>query len=48
MAYILSDENVIEKEFGAYKGDDVISTDIFDMSQNGIIHKNIIDWLLEE
>ena len=24
----------------------VISTDTFDMSQNGIIHKNIIDWLL--
>lgn len=26
----------------------VISTDTFDLSQNGIIHKNIIDWLLEE
>ena len=25
----------------------VISTDTFDLSQNGIIHKNIIDWLLE-
>lgn len=54
VAYILSDENVIEREFGAYKGigDNypkyVISTDTFDMSQNGIIHKNIIDWLLEE
>jgi len=53
VAYILADDDVIEREFGVYKGIDdnypkyVISTDTFDMSQNGIIHKNIIDWLLE-
>lgn len=26
----------------------VISTDTFDMSHDGITHKNIIDWLLDE
>ena len=26
----------------------VISTDKFDMSQDGTIHKNIINWLLEK
>lgn len=54
VAYILFDESVIEREFGSYnKIDDnypkyVITMDKFDFSQNGIIHKNIIDWLLEE
>ena len=44
---------VIERESGVYKNIEdnypkyVISTDTFDMSQNGIIHKNIIDWLLD-
>lgn len=54
VCFLLGDnENVINREFGAYKGIDdnypkyVISTDNFDMSQDGIIHKNIIDWLLE-
>ena len=54
VAYVLSDESVINREFNAYKKIDdnypkyVISMDKFDMSQNGIIHKNIIDWLLEK
>lgn len=54
VCYILSDDSVIDREFGAYKEIDdnypkyVISMDKFDFSQNGIIHKNIIDWLLEE
>ena len=54
VAYILSDESVIRREFDAYKKIEdnypkyVISMDKFDFSQNGIIHKNIIDWLLEE
>ena len=54
VAYILADDEVIEREFGAFKSIDdnypkyVISTDTFDMSQYGIIHKNIIDWLLEK
>lgn len=52
VTYMLSTDDVIEREFGAYKNIDdnypkyVISTDTFDMSQNGIIHKNIIDWIL--
>ena len=54
VAYILSDESVITREFGAYKRIEdnypkyVLSMDKFDLSQNGIIHKNIIDWLLEK
>ncbi|MDO5568847.1 MAG: ATP-binding protein [bacterium] len=54
VAFILADDSVIEREFGVYKGIDdnypkyVITTDKFDMSQNGIIHKNILEWLLEE
>lgn len=53
VAYILSDESVVEREFGAYRNIEdnypkyVISMDQFDFSQNGIIHKNIIDWLLD-
>ncbi len=54
VCYYLSDERIINREFGVYDNvkDNypkyVISMDKFDMSQNGIIHKNIIDWLLEE
>ena len=54
VAYVLADESVIEREFGVYKNIQdnypkyVISTYTFDMSQDGIIHKNIIDWLLEK
>ena len=54
VTFILADESVIEREFGAYNNiaDNypkyVISTDTNDFSQNGIIHKNIIDWLLEK
>lgn len=54
VAYLLSDDKVIKREFGAY--DDVpdnypkyvLSLDKIDFSQNGIIHKNIIDWLVEK
>lgn len=54
VAYILSDESVVKREFDAYKKIEdnypkyVISMDKFDFSRNGIIHKNIIDWLLEK
>jgi len=54
VAFILADDTVINREFGAFDNIDdhypkyVISTDKFDMSQNGIIHKNVIDWLLEK
>ena len=52
VAYQLSDD-IIDREFGEFDNINdhypkyVISTDKFDLSQNGIIHKNIIDWLLE-
>ena len=54
VAYILADTSVIEREFGAYKAIEdnypkyVLTMDKADFSQEGIIHKNIIDWLLEE
>ena len=54
VAYILADDKVIDREFGVYKGigDNypkyVLTMDKFDFSQDGIIHKNVIDWLLEE
>ena len=54
VAYSLENESVIEREFGAYNGIDdevpkyVLSLDKKDLSRNGIIHKNIIDWLLEK
>lgn len=52
VVYQLNDENM-EREFGVYNNINdnypkyVISTDTLDLSQNGVIHKNIIDWLLE-
>lgn len=51
VTFHLSD-GIIEREFGVYKNIQdnypkyVISCDTFDFSQNGIIHKNIIDFLL--
>ena len=53
VAYLLADDNVINREFGAYNGINdnypkyVLSMDKLDFSQNGIIHKNVIDWLDE-
>lgn len=54
VAYLLASEDTIEREFSAFNEitDNyekyVISLDRVDFSSNGIIHKNIIDWLLEE
>lgn len=54
VAYILSDDSVVKREFDIYKKIQdnypkyVFSMDKFDFSQDGIIHKNIIDWLLEK
>ena len=54
VAFSLEKENVIQREFGAYDGitDNVpkyvISLDKENLSRDGIIHKNIIDWLLEK
>lgn len=54
VADYLSSDEVIEREFGAYKNiaDNfpkyVITMDKMNYSRDGIIHKNIIDWLLEK
>lgn len=53
VTYLLESDKVQEREFGAFKDIDdnypkyVLSLDRADFSKNGIIHKNIIDWLLE-
>ena len=53
VAYLLADQQVIDREFEVLKklSDNypkyVLSMDLFDFSQEGIIHKNIVDWLLE-
>ncbi len=54
VAYLLESKKTEEREFNAYKDINdnypkyVLSLDKTDFSQNGIIHKNIIDWLLEK
>ena len=51
VCYSLNEEN-LDREFGAFSNINdnfpkyVISMDELDFTQNGIIHKNIIDWLL--
>lgn len=53
VAYYLSDENVIEREFGAFNSVSdqypklVLSMDQMDFSRDGIRHQNIIEFLLE-
>ena len=52
VTYILADERTIEREFGVYRevSDNfpkmVISMDQFDLSREGVLHKNIIDFLM--
>lgn len=54
VAYYLHDQNVIDREFGAFEGiaDNypkyVISFDKADFSREGIIHKNVLKFLMEE
>ena len=54
VAYLLAADETIAREFGAYKSirDNfpkyVVSLDEFDMSRNGIKHRNIRDFLLME
>lgn len=53
-AYLLDSEVTIEREFGAYQTikDNypkyVISADRIPLSRDGIIHKNLCEWLLED
>ena len=54
VADYLSSDSVIEREFGAYKELEdnypkyVLTMDKLDYSRDGIIHKNIIEWLLDK
>ena len=54
MAYLLASEDTIKREFGVYDRvrDNfpkyVVTLDEFDMSRNGIKHRNIRDFLLQE
>ena len=54
VCYLLASDDAVEHEFGVYSSipDNypkyVVSMDEFDMSQNGIKHKNIRDFLLAE
>lgn len=53
VAYYLAEQSVVDREFGAFKAiaDNypkyVISMDRFDFSRDGIIHKNVIKFLME-
>ena len=54
VAYLLANEETIRREFSVYNAVKdsypkyVVSMDELDFSQNGIIHKNIKDFLLME
>jgi predicted AAA+ superfamily ATPase len=52
VSYLLASDETIEREFSVYRNISdnypkyVVSTDDFDMSREGIIHRNIVDFLL--
>lgn len=54
VTYLLASDETIEREFGVYKKIEdnypkyVVSLDEFDFSRNGIKHRNIRDFLLDE
>ena len=54
VCYLLASEETVQREFGAYHGIQdnfpkyVVSLDGFDMSRDGIKHRNIRDFLLAE
>lgn len=54
VAYYLTEQSVIDREFGAFRAiaDNypkyVLSMDKFDFSRDGIIHKNVIKFLMED
>ncbi len=53
VAYLLASEETIEREFGSLLSISdnypkyVLSLDGFNLSRNGIVHRNLIDWLLD-
>lgn len=53
VAYLLADENTIQREFGAFSGLEdnysrfVLSMDQVNLSREGIQHFNIVKWLLQ-
>jgi len=53
VTYLLASEETIEREFGSLTAIQdnypkyVLSLDELDFSRDGIIHKNIVEWLLE-
>ena len=53
VAYMLTDEKTREREFGVYKSIEdnfpkyVLSMDRVDFGRDGVIHKNIVDFLSE-
>lgn len=54
VCYLLASEETVQREFGGYRAvkDNypkyVLSADKFDFSQDGVIHRNIMEWLLED
>lgn len=54
VAYLITDETVAQREFSAFSGikDNypkmVLSLDQFDFTREGIIHQNLIDFLLQD
>ena len=52
MSYLLASDATVEREFRSLMsvGDNypkyVLSMDTVDMSRDGVIHRNIMDWLL--
>lgn len=54
VAYYLAEQSVIDREFGAFRAISdnypkyVLSMDKFDFSRDGIIHKNVIAFLMEK
>lgn len=51
--YLLASDETVEREFDSYNEIKdkfpkyILSLDKLDFSRNGIIHKNIVNWLLE-
>jgi predicted AAA+ superfamily ATPase len=54
VCYLLADESIVEREFSAFRPirdaypKIVLSMDTFDFRRDGIMHYNLIDWLLNK